>query len=237
MYSSRSLEMHPRLKRLFLHLVRGHLACDGSFWNAHQGKGPRYLEVVEQGSEETPNWPLGGSGQERAVFQWTGDTQVLIPVFSVPWFLGHSDNQSRSFRMPLEGWVLGVWMVAWLSVSGESEAARRGKKSPLFPAILKGPSRWVHAHRPLPVETAHKYSSCWEKAPPAVPQSVWSDVYTTWSYFHRPRLVGPGVNLWAKNRASVERPVTCNRQAEQGWRKSAKPVRISMYLSLQSKLE
>lgn len=63
MYISLSLGMHLGQKGLFLRLVRGHLAGGSYFCYSHGRKGPGCLGVVEQGSEETPNWPLGGSGQ------------------------------------------------------------------------------------------------------------------------------------------------------------------------------
>ena len=73
MYISLSLGMHLGLKGLFLHLVRGRLAGGGYFCYSHSKKGTWRLGVVEQSSEEIPNWPLGGSGQDvGCVLQWEG---------------------------------------------------------------------------------------------------------------------------------------------------------------------
>ena len=92
--------MHLGLKGLFLCLVRGRLAGGRYFYYTHGRKGPGCLGVVEQGSEETPNWPLGGSSQGVGrVLQGAGDPQVFILVPSVPCVLGQFNPQSCSLRM------------------------------------------------------------------------------------------------------------------------------------------
>lgn len=117
LYISLSLGMPLGLKGLFLRLVRGRLACGSYFCYAHCWKGPGCLGVVEQSSEKTPNWALGGSGQDTGrVLQWTGDTQVFIHVLSAACLLGQFNHRSCSFRILLEEWTLRRWVVAWLKV-------------------------------------------------------------------------------------------------------------------------
>ena len=74
---------------------------------------------------------LGGWGQKWEMSFGEQATLVFIPLFKVPRLVGLFNNQSCSFKVPLEGCILSL-CTAWLGLSGAQKQHAKGGKVHCF---------------------------------------------------------------------------------------------------------
>lgn len=195
MYSSHSLGM----KESFLHWARGHLefgvilGC--TLW---EGPGVSWGGWTEPWGSSKAG--LRGSGRGTDVPSSAQETWVFISLFIAPQLLRLTNNQSCSSQTPLVGCV-PVRQQGWVCLEDPWWA-----RVCFASAVLKGPW-WL----PLPLPTSH-HAALWKRSPRAFLKLVWHWVHTTESS-PTGRSSEDWVDSWAKGRASVDWPVTCDRRA------------------------